>query len=124
MAGGGAGGGSGRSSGGVKPRFGNSPLPVREMVGGDGNDENELEVPLLGSVLEKVLPRSEPVLLVRLLKLNDAVVGDALAAPMRSGITSAAKAAKEQAPATRATNGAHRQLSTLGSPMSRIRFQD
>lgn len=121
--GGGAGGGSARSSGGVKPRFGKRLLlEARETVGCDGSDENELEVPLFGSTLEKVLVRSGPEpLLAKLLKLNDAVVGDAVTAPMRSGMTNIAKAAKEQAPATKAAQGAHRQLSILGSPESRIR---
>jgi hypothetical protein len=116
------GGGAARSSGGVKPRFGNKLLPAREIAGCDGNDENE-EVPLFGSVLAKLPERSVPVLLVRLLKLKDALVGVPLPAPMRSGMASIANAAKEQAPATRATKGDHRQLSTLGSPISRIREQ-
>jgi hypothetical protein len=54
---------------------------------------------------------------------NDArlVLGSML--PMRSGMTSIAKAANEDAPRASATHGVHRQVSTLGSPSSRIREQ-
>jgi hypothetical protein len=93
------------------------------MAGCAGRDEND-DGPLFGSVLvlAKLLARSEPVL-ARLLKLNEAALGDDVEEPIRSGMTSAANAAKEQAPPTRATKGAHRQLNTLGSPESHIRWE-
>jgi hypothetical protein len=41
--------------------------------------------------------------------------------PMRSGMASKAKAMNDSEPSTKAPHGAHRQVSTLGIPISRIR---
>jgi hypothetical protein len=76
------------------------------------------------SDVEKRLELSVPdcVLASPLSRLNAALPGGrSPPLPMRSGIATMAKAAKQQAPMARPTQGAHRQLSTLEVPMARIR---
>ena len=66
----------------------------------------------LGCVLTRELPRLMRALMP--LELEPPL-------PMRSGMASIAKAANEIAPSARATQGAHRPVSTWGIPGSRIR---
>jgi hypothetical protein len=123
MRAGGAAAGSGLSSGGEKPRRGKaSLLPVATRATGLGLPAAMLSVSF---ELDQLAAGVEPawVLVKWLPRLNELVPLSLATLPMRSGITNIAKPTNESEPSTRAAQGVHRLVSTLGIPYSRIRPQ-
>lgn len=118
------GGGAGRSSGGVKPRLGNTLGPcVATRVAWSGI---ALSTRVLVSLPERLLDQASGVgvpvwLAAKWLPSRSAEPASVVALPIWSGITRSAKATNESEPRTRATQGAQRQVITLGIPISRIR---
>ncbi len=117
-AGGGTADSGGRSSGGVKPRLGKLSAArfARRMKPPvcAGAATTSATSDAVASPSGAAVPRLNVLVKKREGRLALASV------PMRSGMASVAKPTNESAPATRAAQGAQRQLSSFGSPWSRI----
>lgn len=88
----------------------------------EGSEENEVDEREPESALENRFDDAWSVATLLSMFVRNAALPEEGAGtlPMRSGMTSMANAAKQLAPATKATHGAHRQLSNLEAAMSRI----
>ena len=114
----GAGGGSRRSSGGVKPRFGNPEASLVRLAAPSAR-RGVAEAVLVVS-LDQSLCGAGAAWVRASWKRRLSLVTSAGTCPIRSGIARSMNAANDTAPSTKATQGVQRHASTWGSPFSRI----